>query len=217
MCNNKTKRIYQSSISQQLEEIIVGKSKRLDGEATSALLTQIPDLFLPGAYRCLNQSSCSKAYGEPTGILSQQRYAGAISKYSQVYKRQWRQQWPEELSVLEILLQILAHMLCFQWDLPLTYFIYLLFIIMNLFGCAGSYLQHAGCFSSVQSLTFWLFVTPWTAAHWASLSITNSQSLLRLMSVLILCHPLLLPSSVFPIIRFFFSKESVLPIRWPKY
>ena len=88
MCNNKTKRIYQSSISQQLEEIIVGKSKRLDGEATSALLTQIPDLFLPGACGCLNQSSCSKACGEPTGILSQQRYAGAISKYSQVYKRQ---------------------------------------------------------------------------------------------------------------------------------
>ena len=69
-----------------------------------------------------------------------------------------------------------------------------------------------------------LFVTPWTAAHQASLSITNSQSLLKLMSIksvmpsnhLILCHPLLLLPSVFPSIRVF-SKESVLCIRWPKY
>ena len=64
---------------------------------------------------------------------------------------------------------------------------------------------------------------PWTAAHQASLSITNSQSLLKLMSIesvmpsnhLILSHPLLLPS-VFPSIRVF-SSESVLHIRWPKY
>ena len=70
----------------------------------------------------------------------------------------------------------------------------------------------------------WLFVTPWTAAHQASLSITNSQSLLRLMSIesvmpsnhLILCHPLLLLPSFFPTIRIF-SNESVLHIRWPKY
>ena len=69
-----------------------------------------------------------------------------------------------------------------------------------------------------------LFVTPWTAAHQASLSITNSQSLLKLMSIksvmpsnhLILCHPLLLLPSVFPSIRVF-SKKSVLCIRWPKY
>ena len=68
-----------------------------------------------------------------------------------------------------------------------------------------------------------LFVTPWTAAHQASLSITNSQSLLKFMSMesmmpsshLILCHPLLLPS-VFPSIRVF-SNESALHIRWPKY
>ena len=68
-----------------------------------------------------------------------------------------------------------------------------------------------------------LFVTPWTAARQASLSITNSQSLLKLMSIelvmpsshLILCHPLL-PPSVFPSIRVF-SNESVLFIRWPKY
>jgi len=66
-------------------------------------------------------------------------------------------------------------------------------------------------------------VTPWTAAHWAFLSITNSRSLLKLMSIksvmpskhLILCHPLLLPS-IFPSIRVF-SNESVLHIRWPKY
>ena len=80
-------------------------------------------------------------------------------------------------------------------------------------------------FSSVQSLSHvWLFATPWTAAHQSSLSITNSQSLLRLMSVesvmpsnyLILCHPLLLLPSVFPSIRIF-SNESALRIRWPKY
>ena len=69
-----------------------------------------------------------------------------------------------------------------------------------------------------------LFATPQTAAHQASLSITNSQSMLKLMSIdevitlnhLILCHPLLLLPSVFPSIRFF-SNESVLHIRWPKY
>ena len=80
-------------------------------------------------------------------------------------------------------------------------------------------------FSSVQSLSHvWLFVTPWTAAHQASLSITNSQSLLTLTSIesvmpsnhLILDHPLLLPPSIFPSIRVF-SKESVLHIRWPKH
>ena len=68
-----------------------------------------------------------------------------------------------------------------------------------------------------------LFATPWNAAFHAFLSITNSQSLLKFMSVesvmpsshLILCRPLLLPS-IFPSIRVF-SNESVLPIRWPKY
>ena len=77
---------------------------------------------------------------------------------------------------------------------------------------------------SVQSLSHVrLFETPWTAAHQASLSITNSRSLLKLMSIesvmpsnhLILCRPLLLPS-IFPSIRVF-SNESVLHIRWPKY
>ena len=65
---------------------------------------------------------------------------------------------------------------------------------------------------------------PWTAACQASLSITNSQSLFKFMSIesvmpsnhVILCHPLLLPASIFPSIRVF-SSESVLHIRWPKY
>ena len=69
-----------------------------------------------------------------------------------------------------------------------------------------------------------LFETPWTAAHQASLSINNSWSLLKLMSIeslmpsnhLILCKPLLLWPSIFPSIRVF-SNESVLHIRWPKY
>ena len=70
-----------------------------------------------------------------------------------------------------------------------------------------------------------LFVTPWTAARQASLSITKSRSLLKLMSIqwvmpskhLILCRPLLLPPSIFPSIRVFSSSfESVLSIRWPK-
>ena len=80
-------------------------------------------------------------------------------------------------------------------------------------------------FSLVQLLSHvLLFVTPWTAAHQASLSITNPQSLLKLMSIesvmpsnhLILCHPLLLLPSIFPSIRVF-TNESALRIRWPKY
>ena len=79
-------------------------------------------------------------------------------------------------------------------------------------------------FSSVQSLScFQLFVTPWTAARQTSLSIANSQSLLKLKSIelvmpskhLILCHPLP-PPSIFHSIRVF-SNESALRIRWPKY
>ena len=78
---------------------------------------------------------------------------------------------------------------------------------------------------SVQSLSrVWLFVTPWTAAHQASLSITNSRSSPKTMSTvlvmpsnhLILCPPLLLLPSMFPSIRVF-SNESALHIRWPKY
>ena len=79
--------------------------------------------------------------------------------------------------------------------------------------------------SSVQSLSHvWLFVTLWTAACQASLSITNSHSLPKLMSIesvmpsyyLILCQPLLLLTSIFPNIRVF-PNESALHIRWPKY
>ena len=80
-------------------------------------------------------------------------------------------------------------------------------------------------FVVVQSLSHvWFFATPWTAAHQVSLSITNSRSLLKLMSIksmmpsnyLILCLPLLLLPSIFLSIRVF-SSESVLPITWPKY
>ena len=93
--------------------------------------------------------------------------------------------------------------------------------------CLLKELIHQGktLFSSVQSLSHVrLFVTLWTAALQVSLSITNSQSLLKLLSIepvmpsnhLIFCHPLLLPPSIFPSIRVF-SHESVFPIRWPKY
>ena len=79
-------------------------------------------------------------------------------------------------------------------------------------------------FSPVQPLSRVRLCTPWTAAHQASLSITNSQSLLKLMPIesvmpsnhLILCRPLLLLPSVFPSIRVF-SSESVFHIRWPMY
>ena len=83
----------------------------------------------------------------------------------------------------------------------------------------------AGRESSVQSLScVRLFATPWTAARQASLSITNSRTLLKLMLIvlvtpsnhLILCHPLLLLPSIFPSTRVF-SNESVLHVSWPKY
>ena len=90
-----------------------------------------------------------------------------------------------------------------------------------LVSCEGSWKMYTCIqFSSVQSLgPVRLFVTPWTAARQASLSITNSWSLLKLMSIklvmpskhLILCCPLLLPSITV------FSSESLLHIRWPKY
>ena len=93
----------------------------------------------------------------------------------------------------------------------------------------GDHISHILChlslFSSVQSLSrVRLFATPWITALQASLSITNSRSLLKLMSIklvmpsnhLLLCCPLLLPPSIFPSIRVF-SNESVLCIRWPKY
>ena len=83
---------------------------------------------------------------------------------------------------------------------------------------------HIYQFSSVQSLScVRLFATPWTTAHQASLFITNSQSLPKLMSIELWCHPtisschsLLLLPSIFPSIRVF-SNESAFRIRWPKY
>ena len=86
-------------------------------------------------------------------------------------------------------------------------------------------IQQSRSWASVQSLScVWLFVTPWTAARQASLSITKFGSLLKLMSVksvmssnhLILCRPLLLLPAIFPSIRVF-SNESILLIRWSKY
>ena len=85
--------------------------------------------------------------------------------------------------------------------------------------------------SSIQSLScIWLFLTPWTASPHVSLSITNSQSLLKLMSInsvmpsnhLVLYHPLLLPPSIFSSIKKIsqiskFSNKSIPCIRWPKY
>ena len=85
--------------------------------------------------------------------------------------------------------------------------------------------SNASILSSDQSFSHvQLFAAAWTTAHQASLSITNSQSLLKLMSIklvmpsnhLILCHPLLLLPSIFPNI-WVFSSESVLHIRWTKY
>ena len=90
---------------------------------------------------------------------------------------------------------------------------------------AGNMVCLSKKFSSVQSLSHVrLFETPWTTAHQTTLSITNSQSLLKLMTInsvipsnhLNLCCPLLLLPSVFPSIRVF-SDESALHIRWPKY
>ena len=94
----------------------------------------------------------------------------------------------------------------------------------NYVGCSHSFFKN-GFKVSVQSLSrVRLFVTPWTAAHQASLSFTISRSLLKLMSIqslmptnhLILCRLLLLLPSIFPSIRVF-SNESALHIRWPKY
>ena len=96
----------------------------------------------------------------------------------------------------------------------------LFYFIFLFFSCTESLL-----FSSVQSLSHVrLFATPWTTACQASLSNTNSWSLLKLMSIksvissnhLILCHPLLLPHSIFPSIKVF-TRESVLRISWPNY
>ena len=96
---------------------------------------------------------------------------------------------------------------------------------MIVYSCLFLFTPPTPISESVQSLScVWLFATPWTAACQASLSITNSWSLLKLTSIelvmpsnhLILCCPLLLPPSIFPSVRVF-SNESFLHIRWPKY
>ena len=96
---------------------------------------------------------------------------------------------------------------------------------LTLYASVSSSVKGRQLFSSVQSLSrVRLFVTPWTTAHQASLSITNSRSLPKPMSIesvmpsnhLILCHPLLLLPSIFPSIRVF-SNDSAFHIRWPKY
>ena len=100
-------------------------------------------------------------------------------------------------------------------------FIFFLTVIINWQLVYTSHLVRSIQFCSVQSLSHvWLFATPWTAAHQASPSVTNSQSLLKLMSIesvmtsnhLILCHPLL-PPSMFPSIRVY-SNESALHFKW---
>ena len=111
------------------------------------------------------------------------------------------------------------HLLHWQADsLPLNH-------LGNHIHSLGTWKSSVIQFSSVQSLSHvQLIATPWTAAHQACLSITNSQSLLKLTSIelvmpsnhLIHCHPLLLPPSIFPSIQVF-SNESVLHTRWPKY
>ena len=108
----------------------------------------------------------------------------------------------------------------------IVHFFFITFIV-NLISCRHwlECFLHLDIAISVQSLSrVWLFATPWTAAHQASLSITNSQSPPKPMSIemvmpsnhLILCHPLLLLPSIFPSIRVF-SNDSVLCMRWPKY
>ena len=91
--------------------------------------------------------------------------------------------------------------------------------------CTQAFCANQHTVSLVQSLScIPLSATPWTAAHQPFLSVTNFQSLLKLMSIklvipsshLILCYPLLLLTSIFPSISVF-SSESVLRIRWPKY
>jgi len=110
------------------------------------------------------------------------------------------------------------------------HYFYLLSLNYNIFPIVNVIINHrcvrnTSEFSSVQSFScVQLFATPWSAAHQTSVSITSSQSLLKLMAIksvmpsnhLVLCHCLLLLPSLFSSIRVF-SNESVLHIRWPKY
>ena len=115
------------------------------------------------------------------------------------------------MSLGRLLISLLNHDFIFKWKSKHS--------LCSSSGTRVTYPVVAQLLSRVQ-----LFPTPWTAARQASLSITNSQSLLKVMSIesvmpsnhLILCCPLLLLLSIFPYIRVF-SSESVLCIRWPKY
>ena len=142
------------------------------------------------------------------------------------------------LAVLQFQVIHLSHLFqvefCIWWETKIQFY---LFLCGNsvftewltegnvLYPLSGFGTDFEDQFSSVQLLSHvQLFVTQWTAARQASRSITNSQSLPKLMSIelvmpsnhLILCRPLLLPPSIFPNIRVF-SNESALPIRWAKY
>ena len=110
---------------------------------------------------------------------------------------------------------VVQHLIIFCFSKSLLKMVSPSLVTLSKFSCS---LPEVFCCSAVQSLSrVQLFATPWTAAHQASLSITNSQSLLKLMSFelvmpsnyLILCHPLLLLPSIFPNIRVF-SNESAL-------
>ena len=132
--------------------------------------------------------------------LVMDREAWRVAIHGVAKSRTWLSQWTE-----------------LNWGTELNWSCINLFINISL---------TVGCFcQSVQLISHvLLFETPWTAAHQTSLSISNSQSLIKLISIksvmpsnhLILCHPLLLLPTTFPSIRVF-SNESVLCIRWPKY
>ena len=148
-----------------------------------------------------------------------------------------------EQMIYNLTLQIFCNWNCPSSDIqrstPVTSFIFLKMLqpyykvishFLNL-ACSLGWTQNHWRQISVQFSSFqllscvWLFVTPWwTSACQASLSITNSQSLLKLISIelmtpfnhLILCRPLLIQPSIFPSIRIFYN-ESILCMRWPKH
>ena len=135
--------------------------------------------------------------------------------------------WTEVLQGYHFLPCVLVYMSSCVYPTRVEFLIATLVVCQQIvFNCYQWHVLYSNhLFSSIQSLSHvWLFPTPWTAARQASLSIINSWSLLKLMSIesvmpsnhLIFCHPLLLPPSIFPSIRVF-SNELVLCIRWPKY
>ena len=134
------------------------------------------------------------------------------------------------ISVLSVVVSPFSFLILLIWFFSLFFLMSLANGLSILFIFSKNQLLVLLIFAISQSLSqslshIWLFATPWTAVRQASLSITNSWSLLKLMSIesvmssnhLIFCCPLLLPPSIFPIIRVFFSELVVLIIRWPKY